>query len=107
MSDFIRVLGDDPVYSPKQTYQWITANSVFKVVPIYAVEDNGELWRCTADHERARLVSYRIFDVDGGTYTCASVGELQLLGIDTGAQKPHIGFIRDEGEDKPSPIDAV
>jgi hypothetical protein len=80
MSNFIRVLGEDPYYSPRKTYMYLDPKAIYKAIPIYAVQDeNGDYWR-SIDTSDAYILSYLLIDMKGNQYTCADINELEKLG---------------------------
>ncbi len=93
MSDFIRVLGDDPVYTGRKTYMWIDSRIICKVYPIYAENgSDGNFWICTHEHDKAVLITYTLVDVSGTEYSCGKEKELLKLGIVTSQPSP-MGFV--------------
>ena len=101
MSEFIRVLGDDPHYTGRKAYMYIDSRMICKIYPIHVVKsDKGEYWRCTEDHPGATIYSYTLVDVNGSQYSCGAEKELQKLGIVENKPKFNIGFVGQEGGDR-------
>ncbi len=105
MSQFMRVLADDPQYEGKKTYMYIAAHSIAKVVPVFAIKgDNGILWICHQDDEGAVHVSNLLFDSSGRQYSCGDKSELCKLGIDA-SENREIGFLQSDAEKTAFDID--
>lgn len=101
MSEFIRVLGDDPFYEGRKIYMHLAVHSVQKVCPIYGVKsENGDYWRCSPEDEDAEVMSYQLTDFSGGTYSCGDLKELEKLGIIKRQRKSKIGFLNEEDDQK-------
>jgi len=101
MSEFVRVLGDDPWYKGRKTFMHIAVHSVQKICPMYAVKDeHGQYYRCTAEHEAAEVVSYQLTDFSGSTYWCGNPKELEKLGIMEPPPKRQLGFVSEEDGEK-------
>lgn len=101
MSDFIRVLGDDPYYKGHKSYLYLPINSIHRVCPIYAIKDEkGSYWRCAPEHEGAEILSYQVFALSGNDFSCGDPLELEKLGISNPQPRPQIGFINQEDSDK-------
>src|SRR4051794_20765779 len=79
MADFIRVLGEDPYYKPRKMHLYISSRSVAQVIPQWAEESNGRLFRCPDDQPGAKVVSCEVVDFNGNHYTCGDPEELKKL----------------------------
>jgi hypothetical protein len=101
MSEFIRVLGDDPFYKGRKILMYLAVHSVQKVCPIFGVKrESGEYWRCLPDHDGAEIVSYQLTDFAGTTYSCGNAKELEKLGIVEPQPKAKIGFLNQEDDER-------
>nr|BAJ06992.1 hypothetical protein [uncultured bacterium] len=102
MCTLIQVLADDPFYTKRKTYILVNLNAVAKIIPIYATENNSELWRCTSDHENAKLVTRELSALNGERYYCGNKKELEKIGIvsDTEPEPGKIGFLQQKGTEK-------
>jgi hypothetical protein len=101
MSEFIRVLGDDPFYKGRKIFMYIAVYSIQRVCPIYGVKsESGDYWRCIPEHEGAEVVSYQLTDFAGNTYFCGNPKELEKVGIFEPQPKSKIGFVKQEGDEK-------
>lgn len=99
MSDFLRVLGDDPQYKGRKAYCYVHRNSICRIHPVYAEVTPQGAFLCTNNHPKAQLVSYTLLDVHGNEYSCGKKEELAKLGfIEERERKGRIGFV--VGEDK-------
>jgi len=98
MSEFIRVLGPDPVNKNRKTYQHIHRAIICKAIPVYAEEKGGMFFDCTPNHPGAKLVSYRLLDANGVQYSCGDPQELNRLGIVNDDKKGRIGFVQVGGK---------
>jgi hypothetical protein len=107
MSDFIRVLGDDPVYQVRKAYMWIDSRLICKVYPVYTEkDDDGRHWLCTSDHPNAIIFTYKLIDLEGREYSCGNETELQKLGITATKSKP-MGFVLSKETGMGSEVDPV
>jgi hypothetical protein len=79
MSEFIRVLGDDPEEKGRKAYLLIHRSILCKVYPVWGVEKDGRYCSCTPRQEGARVISCRLVDVQGKVYSCGKAGELRKL----------------------------
>jgi hypothetical protein len=79
MSDFLRVLGDDPEDKGRKAYLFVHRSVICKVYPVWGVEKDGRFCSCTPQHEGARVISCRLVDLQGKVYSCGKVGELRKL----------------------------
>ncbi len=79
MSDFIRVLGDDPEDKGRKNYFFIHRSVVYKIFPVWGVEKDGRFCSCTPKNGDARVISCRLVDHQGKVYSCGKVEELKKL----------------------------
>ena len=101
MSEFVRVLGDDPYYKGRKTFMHIPVRSVQKICPMHAVKgENGHYYGCIPEDEGAQVVSYQLTDFNGSTYSCGNPKELRKLGIIGPQPNRQIGFLNQEGDEK-------
>ena len=93
MSQFIRVLADDPHNTGRKTYIYIDSGMIWKIYPIWVERGpDGTLWRCSEDHANAEILSYNLIATDDTVYSCGNSKELQKLGIEISGRMPAMGF---------------
>lgn len=102
MCDFVEVIADDPFYRARKTYIFVNSVAIAKAYPIYAVEKNGEWWRCPHDREGAQIITCELVGLDGDHYFCHNKQELTKLGLlmPEPILQNEIGFLNQEGSDK-------
>jgi len=93
MQNPVRVLGNDITYEGMEISMYIDPAVVKRAYPVYAVEDeHGKLWRCTQDHEGAKLVAFRLWCSESEVFTCSEDEELQKMGLSLSGVKTRNGI---------------
>lgn len=100
MSDFVRVLADDPHYRGRKAYMHLHPSLVCKIYPVYGEITDKGIFRCTEEHPNAKVVSFALVDIHGKEYSCGDKDELTKLGFEAHGRKGRIGFICHEGGEK-------
>ena len=113
MSDFIRVLGDDPEDKGRKSYLFVHRLIICKIYPVWGVEKEGRWFSCTASHPDAKVLSCRLIDVQGKFYSCGRIQELKKLLSDDeiarllgkSPERRRIGFEGSREQDDLDPLD--
>jgi len=99
VSDFIRVLGEDPNYKTAKLFVYVHKNAIVKAYPVWAEIKDGKAWLCTQDHPGAKLIAYTLVDHAGKEYSCGNPAELHKLGLEMqGLPTRKIGFALNESK---------
>lgn len=98
MSDFICVMGPDPQFEGSPLRQYIAANRVTRVCPVWGVPDGEDTFIYSLQNiEGAQIMGCRLHTVDGEVYMCHA-DELGKLGICLShAPRIPIGFRSETG----------
>jgi hypothetical protein len=115
MSDFVRVLGDDPEEKGRKSYIYVHRLIIYKIYPIWGVEKDGRWFSCTATHPDAKVMSCRLIDVQGKFYSCGKIEELKKLLSDDeisrlfgkAPERRRIGFEGSKEQYEVDPIDGA
>jgi hypothetical protein len=78
MNNLLRVVGKCPYYGILSV-QFISENIVSRIVPLYAVIENGVAYKCTPDHVGAELHNLEIYTHDGKVFRCWKQEDLEYL----------------------------
>lgn len=113
MSEFLRVLGDDPGNRGEKIHLFIRHTIVAMIYPVWGVFKDGVAHLCTPNHPGAKVVSCMVVDHDGNRYSCARVDELgKLLSKEEIAQlfgktpeHRQLGFQGQKGKENLDPAD--
>jgi hypothetical protein len=79
MSDFIRVFGDDPRNKGEKTHLYIHRGTIAKIVPVWAVMQEGRLADCTPAFQGAKVYFAQLIDMAGNVYSCGDPEEMEKL----------------------------